>query len=354
MDYSQLLDFLKSNSVLGNSLDQYALALIVFVGALIVFKILQSLIILRIEAFAASTQTQLDDTLIEIVRSIRPPFYSFLSFYISVQTLTLTPNLNQVITAILIAWIVYQAIYGFQIFIDYIGKTYLAEQDSQQDESAVAALKLVSKIALWSIGILMILSNMGINITSLIAGLGIGGVAVAFAVKDLLGDLLSSFAIYFDKPFKIGDFIVVNDQPGTVKKIGIKTTRIQALQGEELVFPNTILTSSQVQNFKRMHQRRIVFTIGVTYDTPLKKLKKIPEQIEQIVEDQQHADFDRAHFHEFGDSSLNFEIVYHVTTGDYNQYMDTQQNINFSILKIFEKNKIDIAFPTRTIHLQKS
>ena len=199
----------------------------------------------------------------------------------------------------------------------------------------------------------MVLSNLGYNVTTLVAGLGIGGLAIAFALQKVLEDIFSSVSIYFDKPFEIGDFIIVGEQMGVVKKIGIKSTRIQALQGEEIVISNRELTSVRIQNFKRMEKRRVAFSFGVLYSTSNAKLKKAIEMVKKIVEKAEHADLDRVHFKAFGSSSLDFEVVYYLKSRDYNVYMDTQQEINFAIKEAFEKEKIEFAYPTQTIHLAK-
>lgn len=340
--------------VAGNTIWEYIIALAMFLGLLILLRLLFSKAILKLAKLAQKTPTDLDDTLIKALQQIRPSFRRYVALYLSLQLLTLPALISQVLLAILIIWLTYQALLVAHIFIDYLAHRYLASQQEDDVASAVAGIKLIVKIALWSLGVLLILSNLGINITSLVAGLGIGGVAIALAVQNILGDLLSSFAIYLDKPFRIGDFVVVGEKLGTVEKIGIKTTRIRALQGEEIVIPNQKLTSTEIQNFKRMKKRRIVFGFGVTYQTPVKKLKKIPSWIEKIITKQELASFDRVHFRDFGDSSLDFEVAYYVKTGDFRSYLDTQQSINLSILEAFEKEGVSMAYPTKTIHLSKN
>ena len=184
-------------------------------------------------------------------------------------------------------------------------------------------------------------------------GMGVAGIAIAFALQNVLSDVFSAFSIYFDRPFEIGDFIIVGEYAGIVTKIGMKSTRVKLLQGEELVLSNRELTSASVRNFKKMKKRRIMFHFGVTYDIPLKKLKKIPEMVKKIIDGVELADADRVHFREYGDFSLNFEVVYYMKIGDYVRYMDTQQEINFAIKEAFEKEGIEMAFPTQTIFLNK-
>jgi len=168
----------------------------------------------------------------------------------------------------------------------------------------------------------------------------------------LLGDLFSYFVIVFDRPFEIGDFLIFGDILGSVEKIGIKTTRIRSLSGEQITVSNSDLTGSRVRNYKRMEQRRIVFGVGVVYDTPFEQLKKIPGIIREAVEAEELARFDRAHFARYGDWSLDFEVVYYVLSPDYNLYMDIQERINLAIFERFEAEGIGFAFPTRTVQLE--
>jgi small-conductance mechanosensitive channel len=205
--------------------------------------------------------------------------------------------------------------------------------------------------AVWSIAFLLIFQNLGFDITALIAGLGIGGIAVALAAQSVLGDLFSSLAIILDRPFEVGDFIVFGDQMGTVEKIGIKTTRIRALSGEQIAVSNSDLVKTRVHNFKRMKQRRVVLVVGVTYDTPASKLERIPTMIKEIIEAQDKVRFDRAHFRSFGASSLEFEAIYWVLSADYTVYMDFQQAINFAIFRAFEEAGIEFAFPSQTLYV---
>ncbi|RJR14916.1 mechanosensitive ion channel family protein [Candidatus Microgenomates bacterium] len=338
------------SSVFGNLISEWLLAIVSFFLLLMTFRILQKVILTRLERIAEHTKTTLDDVFIHIVRTLRPQFYIFLAFYVSVTLLQLPENVTQFLQAVLFIVIIYQLIGAVQIFIDYIGARHI--KPNVEHSEAVDVLKLISKIVLWSIGILLILSNLGVNITSLIAGLGIGGIAVALAVQNILGDLLSSFAIYFDKPFQLGDFIIVGDKMGVVKHIGVKTTRIQALQGEELVIPNQQLTSSQIQNFKKMEKRRVPFKINLSLDTPLGKAKQFPKDVEAFLQKMDDIVFDRAHLLSIGQYALEYEIVYYVMGGDYTKYMDIQQDINWHILQILEKDKISLAIPARYIRMQ--
>jgi len=192
-----------------------------------------------------------------------------------------------------------------------------------------------------------------VNITGLVAGLGIGGIAVALAVQNILGDLLASLSIVLDKPFVIGDSIVVDSFSGTVEHIGLKTTRIRSISGEQLVFSNNDLLKSRIQNYKRMQERRVVFGFGVTYQTPLEKLPLINRIIREIIAAQPNSRFERVHFKEYGDSALNYEVVYFVMTPEYGIFMDVQETINLEIFRRFQEEGIEFAYPTRTVLIQK-
>jgi small-conductance mechanosensitive channel len=205
--------------------------------------------------------------------------------------------------------------------------------------------------ALWLGGAIFVLDNLGINVTSVLAGLGIGGIAVALAAQAMLGDVFSSLAIFLDKPFKVGDFIIVGDLLGAVEHIGFKTTRIRSLHGEQLIFSNSDLTSSRVRNYKRMDTRRVAFQLGVTYQTTTEQVKAIPVIARDIVLEQKLAKFDRAHFQKYGDFALIFEIVYYVLSPDYNTYMDVQQAINVRIKEEFERANIEFAYPTQQLYV---
>ena len=335
---------------LNNTVYDYVIFLSILIGLLVVFKILQDIVLQKLTVLSQKTKTDIDNTLVEIVKGVRPGFYVFLSFFLSIKHLEISNLMTGIINWILIIWVTYIVIIAAQRLIDYAFYKKIGDE-SGNTAQALRTLNTIARSVLWIIGILFILSNMGINITSVMAGLGIGGIAIALALQNILSDLFSSFAIYFDKPFEVGDFIVVGDKIGVVEKIGIKTTRIKALQGEEIVISNQELTTSQIQNFKKLKERRVTFTFGLTYDTSVEKIQKAKTITGAIFEEIKEARFDRCHFYRFEDSSLFFETVYYVNSGDYNMYMDIQEKINLDIKESFEKEDISMAFPTRTIHM---
>ncbi len=229
------------------------------------------------------------------------------------------------------------------------------ERHRSTDPSSATYLMLtglVGRVLVWSIAALMMLDNLGFNITTLMASLGIGGIAVALAVQNILGDVFSSVSIALDKPFVIGDFIVVDGYMGTVEYVGMKTTRLRSLGGEQIIFSNTELLKNRIRNYKRMQERRVLFEFGVAYETPDDKLKRIPEMVKEIVTSAGlNTRFDRAHFKSYGDSALQFEVVYFVLDPDYNQYMDIQQSINMALLQRLREWNVSFAYPTRTLYI---
>lgn len=265
-------------------------------------------------------------------------------------------NFRFVISKALIITVILQLGIWSSIALRVITHFY-QEEKREKDPGSVTTInviKFIGRLLIWVIVFLLILDNAGINITALVAGLGVGGIAVALAVQTILGDLFASLSIVLDKPFVVGDFLIVGDLLGTVEYVGLKTTRLRSLSGEQLVFSNSDLLNSRIRNYGRMFERRVVFNIGVTYQTTRDHLKKIPEIIKQIILNQDHTRFDRSHFKEYGNYSINFESVYYVLGADYNQYMDIQQAINLDIHEQFEDLGIEFAYPTQTVFVANS
>lgn len=275
----------------------------------------------------------------------------FAALYAGTLFLRLPPRVEVLFrSAIVVVALVQAGIWANALIWQWL-QHRLAKQPDAPRSTALLMLSFAGKLAVWTLVLLLSLENLGIDVTALIAGLGVGGIAVALAVQNVLGDLLGSVAIALDKPFEVGDFIIVGDLMGTVEYIGLKTTRVRSLFGEQIVFSNGDLLSSRIRNFKRMKERRVVFTIGVVYGTPPEKVEAIPSILRQIVEAQSDVRFDRAHFQKYGDSALLFEIVYYVSSPDFNLYMDRQQAINHAIYRRFAQEKIEFAYPTQTLHV---
>ena len=238
--------------------------------------------------------------------------------------------------------------YGINLLMPFIERA-IDKRPGHNHKQAVAIIKVVMQACIWAIALIIILDQMGVQVSALVTGLGIGGIAIALAAQSILGDLFSYFIIFFDRPFEIGDYIVVGEFRGTVENIGIKTTRLRSLSGEELVFSNTDLTGARVRNYKRMNLRRISFALNIDYQTPLALLQEIPQVLTDIIKTTKQTSFDRAHFAEYGTSTLIFEVVYYVLSSNYNKYMDIQQEINFKIKEEFEKRGIKFSFPTQAV-----
>lgn len=343
--------------IFNNTVLDYLIALGVFILGLIVLKIFKIIVLAKVKEIVDHTITEFDDLIINTFDSVGGPFYFFFSLFFALKFINTPDIVSKTVYYILLILGVYYVVTGLQNIIDYGFKKLLKKR--QQDDKGkfdphiINLFRKISRIILWSIAVLIFLQNLGYDITALIAGLGIGGIAIAFALQNILSDIFSSFTIYFDKPFEVGDFIIIGNDMGTVKQIGIKSTRIQTLQGQELVVSNKELTETRVNNYKKMKKRRIVFEFGVVYRTPTEKVKKIPQIVKKIIDDIEITDLDRVHFNKFGDSALNFEVVYYLNSSEYNDYMDTQQDINLKIKEQFEKEGIEMAFPTQTIFLNK-
>jgi len=340
--------------IFNNRVLDYLICISIFLISILVIKLFRRFVLARLKRWAERTTTTFDNFLIEIIDKNLLPLLYFGAFYLSIRTLTLNPVLSKVIDILGLALLTIFVIRSLISLINYI--LYVFWLRKEKDEAKERSLKVilsVIKVVVWGLGIVFLLDNLGFQISTVIAGLGIGGVAVALAAQAILGDLFSYFAIFFDRPFEIGDFIIVGDYLGTIEHIGIKTTRIRSLGGEQIVFSNADLTNARVRNYKRMDQRRVVFKLGVTYQTTLKQVKEIPIIIRNVIKNTKDTVFDRAHFFSYGDFSLVFEVVYYVLSRDYNKYMDIQQEINFAIKEEFEKHGIEFAYPTQTLYVNK-
>jgi len=230
-----------------------------------------------------------------------------------------------------------------------------AQREMAVNRAAVGTLGIIgfiARVTIWAFVLLLTLDNLGIEIKPLLAGLGIGGIAVALAVQNVLGDLFASLAITLDRPFVVGDALAVDDFSGTVEYIGVKSTRLRSISGEQIIMPNSNLMNSRMRNHSRLHERRVVLTISVSHDTPAAKLEGIPRLIRSLIEEHRDTRFDRAHFAKIAAGSYDFEAVYFVTTADYNRHMDIQQTIILKLLQAFEREGISIADPRQRLSLE--
>lgn len=349
------MDSFWNQMILGNSLLNWIIAIGIIIIAFTVVRICRSIFIRKIKAWAAKTSNSLDDFFVMLAERTLFPLLYLGAVYLGVSYLKLSPGAAKIshIAVLLISTFFF--ITAITSSLNYfINNAISAKEDAGEKKKQARGIILIVNILVWILGIVFLVNNLGYDITSVITGLGIGGIAIALAAQTILGDLFSYFVIFFDKPFEIGDFIIVDDKMGTVEYIGVKSTHIRTLSGEQLICSNTNLTNSRVHNYKRMEKRRVVFSLGVVYETENGKMENIPAIIKQIIESQSLASqkitqFDRAHFSGFGDFSLNFEVVYYILSADYNTYMDVQQKIYLSILKTFRAEGIEFAYPTQTL-----
>ncbi len=342
-----------TNIFYGNEIQRWLIALGVTVGVLIILRLVEQVLIVRMQRLAKKTQTMVDDIVTGSLQKTKLLYLLIVSIFVGTLSLKLEPDLRSIaMQTAIIATLIQGGIWvstGLKIWLEHYRKT---EEDGA-NRTTMNALSFIARLLLWITVFLLVIDNLGIDVTALVAGMGIGGIAIALAVQNILGDLFASLSIVLDKPFVNGDFIVVGDLAGSVEHVGIKTTRIRSISGEQLVFSNSDLLQSRIRNFGRMEQRRVVFSLGVTYQTPAEKLERIPSLIEAAVEAQEQVRFDRSHFASYGDSSLNFETVYYVESSDYAQHMDILQAVNLRIYRTFEDEGIEFAYPTQTLFMAK-
>ncbi len=345
---------LLNQTYFGNTVLTFITALLIFIIGIVVINIFKKIILSRLKKWAERTETSLDDFLIRGMEKAVIPLLYFGAFYLAVRTLALPSKAEMLLNTISVILITFLALRVLSSFIRYSLGIYVRKKGAgEARQKELKGITTILTLIVWALGLVFLLDNLGFKVASVIAGLGVGGIAIALAAQAVLGDLFAYFVIFFDRPFEIGDFIICGDKMGAVEYIGLKTTRLRSLGGEQLVFSNKDLTDSRIHNYKRMERRRIVFKLGVVYQTKAEQLKDIAALVRKIIEEQKDTTFDRGHFASYGDFSLNFEFVYYVLSPDYNKYMDTQQAINLRIYEEFEKRGLEFAFPTQTLFLNK-
>lgn len=333
-----------------NTVLTYLVFLAALIVCIVVIKIIGHFVFKRLTRLTKKTKSTNDDHLIKSLKRYAMPAAYFTALYLNTKILVISPGLTEILNTVVLAFITTMAaLFASTILVLVLNKYWETKRKDANKELVIKTASGLLKIVIWSVAIILFLDNIGVKINTLIAGVGIGGIAIAFAAQAILGDIFCFFTIFFDRPFEIGDFIVAGEQMGTVEYIGLKTTRLRALNGEQLIFSNTDLTGSRIQNYKTLTQRRVLFTLGVTYDTPSEKLEEIPSLIRDIINDTPDTTFGRAHFSAFGEYSLKFEIAYFVLGSDYDKYMDIHQKVNLRIKDVFNKRGIAFAYPTQTV-----
>ena len=346
-----------STIFLGAALYRYAAAL---AAGVIFYLLLRSLIWLlrkRIEKFAAQPEVNSSDLVKDLLDHTSKLFIIWLSIYIGLRFLNIVPSVMTIIQTITNTILLVQVGFWSIELIEYwITRRELGKDGKLKNQKgALVAISIISKVVVWTVVLVLVLENIpGIHITTLIASLGIGGIAIGLALQRILGDLFASLTISIDQPFVEGDAINIGDFSGTVEHIGLKSTRILSFTGEQLIFSNSDLLSSRIRNYQSMDHRMIVFALNVTYQTSLEDLKKIPQLVKDIIEAQKQVTFNRAHLKSYSDSAIVFEGVYTINTGDYTRYMDIQQSINLEIFNQFRQLDIHFAYPTQTVLLQNT
>ncbi len=336
--------------VLGNPLEHWILSIAIFVTTGISFYIFRYRLLKYLAILAEKTETKLDDLFVSLIMSTHKVFYIVFSAFIASHALILSAKVDSVLTRGTISIFILQGVYWANQTITFWVKMLAESRFSESGQKATfSGLSFLGRTLVWTVAILLILDNLGINISTLVTGLGIGGVAVALAVQNVLGDLLASLSIILDKPFVVGDSITVEQLQGTVEHIGLKTTRVRSVSGEIIVFSNTDLLKSRIRNYRHMQERRIVFLVNVSPQVVAEKLEIIPKIIRGATEQPKSIRFDRAHFKEITTQAFVFEIVYFVLTSDYATYMNIQQDVNLEIVRRFAQEEIALATPTQTV-----
>jgi len=351
MNINSISGWYKSSLIFGNTPAAYGLALAAFCATLALIYIIKTVGLSRLKILAAKTATDLDDLAVALIEKIYWYEYQLAAFYVASRYLQRGPSFDKALKLTILLIFTYRAITIIQTLLTYGINKVVAQRElsGPARDSVVRSTQVILRSVLWLGASLFVLANMGVNISAVLAGLGIGGVAVALASQAILGDLFNFFVILLDKPFKIGDFIVTDTIAGTVEHLGLKSIRVRSLSGELLIVSNTKLLGMEVKNYNRMQRRRIVIKTGVTYQTPLEKLKLVPGMIKEAVTSLEKVTFDRANMCGLGNFSIDFETVYMVESPDYNYHMQVQEQFLQAVIARFEKEGIEFAYPTQTL-----
>lgn len=337
-----------------NSLRAWLIASGIVLGITLLARLLKGFAIRRLSRGTRPMYGRFNAAAVKALEATRVWMLFLVAVYLGSEYLRLPMKIEHVVAVVATLAAFFQA--GFwlnAIFRFWIeSERHRALTADAGAATSLSALGFVGSGILWLVILLLMLENLGVNVTTLVASLGVGGIAIGFALQNILGDLFASLSIILDKPFVIGDFLFVDTYRGTVESIGVKTTRLRSLDGEIVIFSNGDLIKSRVRNYQHMRERRVLFNFGVLYSTPAAQLERIPAIVKEIIGAQANVRFDRAHFSAFGASSLDFEVVYWILASDYTIYMDIQQAINLALVKRFEKEGIGFAFPSRTLYHQ--
>jgi small-conductance mechanosensitive channel len=350
-----LHNWFDSSLILGNTPTAYGYALAAFLVSLALLYLLKNIGLARLKALAERTATDIDDMAVALLEKVHWFEYQLIALYIATRYLQRGPEFDKGLKTVILVVFTYRAIMIAQELVKYW--LHKVAEHRQLSEAARASVinstQVILRTLLWTAAVLFVLDNLGVNISSALTGLGIGGVAVALAAQAILGDLFNFFVILLDKPFHVGDFLVAGNISGTVEHIGLKSIRIRSLSGEQLVLSNSKLLAMELKNYKRMERRRVVMTTSVTYETPLEKIKKVPPLIKEIISEVKDVTLDRSNLSNLGGFSIDFETVYYVESPDYNLYMDIQERILQAVIERCGREGISFPYPTQTLFVKK-
>jgi len=337
---------------LDNTLRAWGTALLLALSINVVIGLVKWLVITRASRSNMLTSRGLDRAMVAMARRTKQPLIFLVTLMIGTQYLELKPGLEHGLSKVAtVAGFLQLGLWlsgALNVWID----RYRSNSHDAAATTSLAALNFIGKLLLWALVLMAMLDNLGVNVTAMVAGLGISGIAVALAVQNILGDLFASLSIVIDKPFVIGDTIMVDSFTGKVEHVGLKTTRLRSSTGEQIIISNSDLLKTRIRNFKRMQERNITFSFGVVYQTTPEQLAAIPGMVRGIIEAIPHTRFERAHFKAFGPSSLDFEVVFWMRNPDFQESMDVRQTINLEIFKRFGELGIEFAYPTQTLIVQ--
>jgi small-conductance mechanosensitive channel len=341
-----------TDTIYGNSVRAWLVTALAFAVAFGLLVLARYFITRRVAAVVGRTSTRFDDLALELARRTRIYFLFAIALVIAVRFVELPSRIAGLLDKLVALVVLLQAARWATGAIGFYVARHVEKRRGTSDAANLWAARMLgfaANVAVWAVILVALLDNLGFDVTTLVTGLGIGGIAIALAVQNVLSDVFAAMAIVLDKPFVVGDFIVVDNFAGSVEQIGLKTTRLRSLSGEQIIFSNNELLKGRIRNYKRLYERRNVFSTDVTYDTPTNVVQRIPSMIREIVETQAPVRFDRSHLSAYTESGLRFETVYYVLDPDYNKHMDIQQVIFLTLLERFRSEGIDIALPTRVV-----
>ena len=355
MDSNFLGRWFDSSLILGNTPEAYGLALAAFCATLALLYIIKNVGIARLKTIAEKTETDLDDLVVSLIEKFRWFEYQLAAFYVAVHYLERGRAFDKALKLAVLVVFTYRAITMAQSLLSYWIHKIASRQElsGPAKTSVVNSTQVIMRTLVWVAAVLFVLDNLGVNISAVLTGLGIGGVAVALAAQAILGDLFNFFVILLDKPFNIGDFIVSDAVSGNIEHIGLKSTRIRSISGEMVIVSNSNLLGSRIRNYKDLTKRRVVFKTGVVYGTSPALLKKVPGIVKSAVESRPKAEFDRCNLTVCGDFSLDFETVYFLAEPDYNAYVAAHEQVLLALLEGLAAAGAELAYPTRTVLVKK-